>query len=61
MNVTVMTGFGNETPVIQTVLKRYQARVSDAPGFALRTRVLLIQDIAGFGIDMSLRTLPIEE
>jgi hypothetical protein len=61
MDVTVITGFGNETPVIQAVLKRYQARVSDAAGFALQTRVLLIQDIAGFGIDMSLGALPFEE
>jgi hypothetical protein len=61
MDVTVITGFGNETPVIQKVLKRYQARVSDASGFALQTRVLLIQDIAGFGIDMSLGALPFEE
>ncbi len=61
MDVTVITGFGNETPVIQAVLKRYQARVSDASGFALQTRVLLIQDIAGFGIDMSLGALPFEE
>ena len=61
MDVTVVTGFGNETPIIQTVLKRYQARISDAAGFALQTRVLLLQDIAGFGIDMSLGALPFEE
>jgi len=61
MDVTVITGFGNERPVIQAVLRRYQARVSDASGFALQTRVLLIQDIAGFGIDMSLGALPFEE
>lgn len=61
MDVTVITGFGNETPVIQAVLKRYQARIMDASAFAIHSRVLLVRDIAGYGIDMSLGALPFEE
>jgi len=61
MDVTVITGFGNEIPFIQSVLKRYQSRITDAAAFAIHSRVLLIQDIAGYGIDMSLGALPFEE
>ena len=61
MNVTVMTGFGNERPLIQSILKRYQARIADASVFAIHSRVLLLQDIAGYGIDISLGALPFEQ
>lgn len=61
MDVTVITGFGNEKPLIQSMLRRYQARIADALAFAVHSRVLLIQDIAGYGIDVSLGALPFEE
>lgn len=61
MDLTVITGFGHETPVIQLVMQRYQARIHDASEFALHSRVLLLQDIAGYGIDISLGALPFEE
>lgn len=61
MDVTVFSGFGNEQPVIQSILKRYQSRIPDAQSFAIHARVLLLQDIAGYGIDISLAALPFEE
>lgn len=61
LDVTVLTGFGNESPVIQTMLQRYQSRIEDAKGFALQARVLLLQDISGCDIDMSLGALPFED
>jgi hypothetical protein len=61
LDVTVVTGFGSEEPFIDTVLKRYQARITDAAAFALRSRVLLVADIAGYGIDLSLGGLPFEQ
>jgi len=61
MDVTIIAGFGDESPLIQSILKRYQPRIPDASGFALHSRVLLLQDIAGHGIDIALGALPFEE
>jgi len=61
MDVTIIAGFGDESPLIRSILKRYQPRIPDASGFALHSRVLLLQDIAGHGIDISLGALPFEE
>ena len=42
MDVTIIAGFGDESPLIQSILKRYQPRIPDASGFALHSRVLLL-------------------
>ena len=61
LDATVIAPFGEETPVVQMILKRYQSRIPDALEFALKARVLLLQDIAGHGIDLSLGGLPYEQ
>ncbi len=57
---TVIADFGQEMPVVRAVLRRYQPRIADPVSFALQARVLLVQDISGFGIDLSLGGMPYE-
>ena len=61
LDVTVIVSFGEEKPVLQNLLRRYQPRIPDPVRFALQSRVLLLQDIAGHGIDLSLGGMPFEE
>lgn len=60
MDATICVEFGSESPVIETVLKRYQARIANPAQFALQSRVILVQDLSGFGIDLSLGGLDVE-
>lgn len=61
VDVTLLTGFGNESEFIDLLLLRYAARVTDPAQFALRARVLLLRSADGVGIDVSLGALPFEE
>ena len=61
VDVTLLTGFGNEEPFIKKLLSQYTPRISDAHAFALRNRVLLLQSGGGIGIDVALGGLPFEE
>lgn len=61
MDVTVITGFGSERPFVETMVTRYQSRIPDAAKFAMQARVLLLSDVSGYGIDVSLGALPFEE
>lgn len=61
VDLTVLTGFGGEEQVIDTLLGRYTARVPDAKQFARFRRVLLLNSREGTGIDVSLGALPFEE
>ena len=61
LDVTLLTEFGRERPVLESILKRYQPRIPDPISFALHARVLLLQDIAGHGIDLSVGGMPYEE
>ncbi len=58
-DVVVFSGFGNEPRYIETILSRYKARVPDPAEFARKTRVLLLE-LDGVGIDVSLGALPFE-
>lgn len=61
VDLNVLTGFGGEDQVIDTLLAHYKARIPDAKAFALSRRVLLLLSFKGTGIDVSLGALPFEE
>lgn len=60
IDLTLLTGLGNEESFIQDLLKQYAGRRPDAADFALRYRVVLLQSDA-VGIDVALGALPFEE
>jgi len=61
VDVTLLTGLGNEERFVNELLSHYPARISDPRSFALQYRVLLLQSSGGIGIDISLGTIPFEE
>jgi hypothetical protein len=61
VDLTVLTGFGGEDPVIETLLARFEPRIADAAAFARSRRVVLARAASGVGIDVSLGGLPFEE
>lgn len=61
IDLTVMTGFGGEVPIVETFLARYRSRIRNPLPFALDARVILLQSPNGIGIDVSLGALPFEE
>jgi len=61
MDVTLLTGFGQEEPYIEMLLEKYEARIAGAFQFALENRVLLLKNREGTGIDIALAGLPFEE
>lgn len=61
VDLTLLTGIGNEAAFVSAVLKSFPGRRQDASRFALLHRVLLVQSSAGIDVDMSLGALPFEE
>lgn len=61
MDITLLTGFGNEDPFIEFLLQHFESRISDARAFALQNRILLLKTAEGTGIDVALGGLPFEE
>lgn len=61
LDLNLWAGFGKEQQIVETILRRYQSRVDDALEFALRARIMLLQNISGTSIDLSLGGLPFEE
>ncbi|MGH3544555.1 MAG: hypothetical protein ACRDPW_01265, partial [Mycobacteriales bacterium] len=61
VDVTILTGYGTEEPVVDTLLSRFSSRTEDAREFALRHRVLLLQASNQIPIDIALGALPFEE
>ncbi len=61
VDLTLLTGFGGETPFVETLLSRFDARVENAAQFALTYRVLLLRTESGVGLDIALGGLPFEE
>lgn len=59
VDLTLLTGFGNEEQFITKILADFEARIDDAANFALRNRVLLVKD-GNVGIDISLGALEFE-
>lgn len=61
VDMTLVTGFGDEERFITEWLENYDSRVQDATEFALANRVLLLRSSTGIGIDIALGALPFEE
>ncbi len=61
VDLTLLSGFGDEDPFIDALLAAYPPRIANAREFALRNRVLLVQTPSAVGIDISLGALPFEE
>lgn len=60
VDLTLLTGFGEEEPFLKTLLEQFRSRTPDPLPFALRSRVLLLYSSSGIGIDISLGALPYE-
>ena len=61
VDLTLLTGFGNESEFLDRLLQKYQSRRDNPVDFALRNRILLLQTPNKIGIDISLGALPYEE
>ncbi len=61
VDITLMTGFGEEEVFVGKLLARFKPRRPDAAQFALAARVLLIEATNGVGVDIALGGLPFEE
>ncbi len=61
VDLTLLTGFGDEAAYIDPLLARFRGRVPDAGQFALRSRVVLIETHDGVPIDVALAGMPFEE
>lgn len=61
VDLTLLTGFGGEAPFIETLLRHFEGRISDAAAFAAQRRVLLLRSRKGVGLDVALGALPFEE
>lgn len=61
VDLTLLTGFGNEEPFIDKLLSQYVSRRDDAKEFALKHRILLLSSASGIGIDVALGAINFEE
>jgi hypothetical protein len=61
VDLTLLTGFGTEEKYIRLLLQRFSPRRKDAAGFALRNRVLLLENARKVPLDIALGALPFEE
>ncbi len=61
VDLTLLTGFGDEETFVDVLLKEFLPRRTDAREFALTHRVLLIETWKGVGVDAAFGALPFEE
>ena len=61
VDLTLLTGFGEEESYIDTLLEEFPGRISNTKEFALLNRVLLLKSSGNVGIDIALGALPFEE
>jgi hypothetical protein len=61
VDLTLLTGFSDESSYISPLLAAFEARVPDPEGFARVNRVLLLRAASGVGLDIALGGLPFEE
>jgi hypothetical protein len=61
VDLTLLTGFGDEDAFITKLLAQFKPRRRDAADFALRSRVLLLETARGTAIDVALGGLPFEQ
>lgn len=61
VDMTLLTGWGEEERFVDALLARFQPRLPDLREFALRHRVLLLRADDGTDIDLALGALPFEQ
>ncbi len=61
VDLTILTGFGNEAAYIDALLARYRVRIPNGREFALKHRTLLLQSPDEIPIDAALGGIPFEE
>jgi hypothetical protein len=61
IDLTVITGFGDEERYVDVLLASLGGRLADARSFALRHRTLLLIASNGVHVDISLGAMPFEE
>jgi len=61
VDLTVLSGFGQEEPFVDALLAALLARRPEAREFALRNRVLLLRATNGTPLDLALGGLPYED
>jgi hypothetical protein len=60
VDLTVLTGFGQEEQYVDSLLATLSPRREDAREFALRHRVLLLRTASGVDVDVALGAFPFE-
>ena len=61
VDLTLLTGFGDEEKFADALLKELNPRRPDAREFALRHRVLLARTSSGVDVDVAFGAFPFEE
>ena len=61
IDLSILSGFGNEQLYIQDLLSKFKSRIDDAKSFALTNRVLLLTATNNVSVDISLAGLPFEQ
>jgi len=61
LDLTIFLNYGEEQNVAKRILARYQSRHPNPLAFVLEARILLLQDLSGTEIDLSLGGMPFEE
>jgi len=61
VDLTLLTGFGDEDRFIAPLIAAFEPRIPDAAAFAHTNRVLLLRAASGVGLDIALAGLPFEE
>lgn len=61
VDLTLLTGFSDESRYVAALMAAFQPRRDDAAEFARVHRVLLLQARSGVGLDIALGGLPFEE
>ena len=61
VDLTLLTGFHDESRFVSILIDRFEPRIDDAAAFARLNRVLLLRAPSGVGLDIALGGLPFEE
>lgn len=61
VDLTLLTGFGDEEKFVDVLLSEFVPRRADAREFGLRNRVMLLQTGGGVPVDVALGAFPFEE
>jgi hypothetical protein len=61
IDLTILTGWGGESPVIESLLEQFKPRINDAGQFALKNRVVLVSTANGTPVDVALGAVDFEK